>query len=60
MLNVMCSPKHLLSRSKLELWHLQERGKAAAIEGADRYLAALDGKYVQGYPDAGYNTSLRH
>lgn len=38
----------------------QERGKAAAVEGAERYLAALEGKYVQSYPGAGYSASLRH
>lgn len=34
-------------------WHayVLTRGKEAAIEGADRYLDALDGKYVKDYPE---------
>ena len=31
-----------------------------AIEGTERYLRALEGYYVQNYPDYGYDVTHRH
>jgi hypothetical protein len=42
--------------------HLQvlENGHRIAVEGAERVLAALEGKYIRSYPYAGYDVEHRH
>lgn len=37
-----------------------ENGHRVAMEGAERVLAALEGKYIQSYPYVGYDVAHRH
>ena len=37
-----------------------ENGHQIAVEGAERVLDALEGKYIRSYPYAGYDVAHRH
>lgn len=64
----MCPPYltpfhyHLLPSLTILLYCLQvlENGHQVAVEGAERVLAALEGKYIRSYPYAGYDVEHRH